>query len=363
MARRSDPRLGRDARCGHRRGRSNAAHLDSSTAHNYCSSRSSSPVPRCCCKGLTLPTLIRAVNIPGDNPDADRTEYGRLLGELSGAAEIVLDDPELDIQPDGNRYPAGVIDRVYDDLRIRIRPPAGTEHLPVDPREQSSSFACARSRLNARSCSDPAPPAATTPAYSGALSAPWTSTRPDYGGSGSSRTTGKTRSSPAQSDHSQPTASARSAHLRPLRSGQCCRPTGLDCRPGMRAHDLDILRSIVDERGGFGHQEHLELTWRYLRLYEPTEAQRAVGSAIRHVASSHGAPDKHHETITRCWVHLVALHRAQSDTESFDEFIAENRGLLDRDPLDAHYSAELISSPRARTQWAEPDLRDLPQTA
>jgi hypothetical protein len=131
----------------------------------------------------------------------------------------------------------------------------------------------------------------------------------------------------------------------------------------MRDRELDILRSILDTRGGFGHQQHLELTWRYLQLYEPDEAQRAVARAIRQVASAHGAPDKYHETITRCWVHLVALHRAQSDAESFDDFIAENRGLLDRHLLAAHYSPELISSARARTRWTEPDRRDLPQVA
>ena len=131
----------------------------------------------------------------------------------------------------------------------------------------------------------------------------------------------------------------------------------------MREQDLDILHSVLNTRGGFGHQAHLELTWRYLQMYEPAEAQRAVATAIRHLASTHRAPDKYHETITRCWVHLVALHRAESDTESFDEFIAETRGLLDRHLLDAHYSPELISSARARARWTEPDLRDLPRVA
>jgi monovalent cation/hydrogen antiporter len=86
-------------------------------------------------QGLTLPAVIRAVNVPGDDPAADRTEYGRLLGDLSSAAELVLDDDKL-VQPDGTPYPVFVIDRVREDLRIRMRPPAGMEHLPVDPREQ-----------------------------------------------------------------------------------------------------------------------------------------------------------------------------------------------------------------------------------
>lgn len=129
----------------------------------------------------------------------------------------------------------------------------------------------------------------------------------------------------------------------------------------MREQDLEILQSIVDRRGGFGHPEHLELAWNYLQRYEVEEAHRAVRSAIRHIASAHEAQDKYHETITRCWVHLVAVHRATSDAESFDQFIAENRGLLNRHLLDGHFSPELLRSPRARARWTEPDLRRLPR--
>jgi hemerythrin len=129
----------------------------------------------------------------------------------------------------------------------------------------------------------------------------------------------------------------------------------------MRKQDLDILQSILDTRGGFSHREHLELVWGYLRIYEAREAHRAVASAITHVASAHRAPDKYHETITRCWVHLVALHCAESDAKSFDQFIADSPGLLDRHLLDRHYSPELLSSAEARTRWAQPDLRQLPQ--
>jgi hypothetical protein len=114
----------------------------------------------------------------------------------------------------------------------------------------------------------------------------------------------------------------------------------------MRRPDLDILQSILAARGGFGHREHLELVWNYLRVYETEDAQRAMASAIKHVASAHGAPEKYHETITRCWVHLVAVHRAGSDADTFDEFIAGNRGLLDRQLLDGHYSRSLLGSAR-----------------
>jgi hypothetical protein len=126
---------------------------------------------------------------------------------------------------------------------------------------------------------------------------------------------------------------------------------------------LDILRRLLDTGGGFGHREHLELAWNYVQLYGTDEAQRAMACAIRRVAEMHGAPDKYHETITRCWVHLVALHRAGSDAESFEQFIAENPGLLDRHLLERHYSPELIRSHKARAGWAQPDLLELPSVA
>jgi hypothetical protein len=137
-------------------------------------------------------------------------------------------------------------------------------------------------------------------------------------------------------------------------------PAYIRCTP-MRERDEDILRSILSGRGGFGHREHLELAWNYLDVYEPDEAHDVMASAIRQLARLHGAPDKYHETITRCWVHLVAVHRASSEAQSFDRFIGENGGLLDSRLLARHYSPELISSPGARASWTEPDLRELPQ--
>ena len=101
----------------------------------------------------------------------------------------------------------------------------------------------------------------------------------------------------------------------------------------MRSRDLHILQGILEDRGGFGHQEHLELAWRYLAIYGMQAAQEAMRSAIRHVAGLHGAPDRYHETITMSWLALVAIHRAASDARVFDEFIAGNPGLLDRQLL------------------------------
>ena len=128
----------------------------------------------------------------------------------------------------------------------------------------------------------------------------------------------------------------------------------------MEPHDLQTLEQIVAQRGGFGHREHLELVWTYLGRYPIVAASEAVAGAIRHVARRHGAPDKYHDTMTQAWVRLVAFHRADSQAATFDQFLAENPGLMDRGLLDRHYSRDRLFSPDARAAWIEPDLRELP---
>ncbi len=89
-------------------------------------------------------------------------------------------------------------------------------------------------------------------------------------------------------------------------------------------------------------------------------AESAMAAAIRHVSLLHGQRDRYHETVTRAWCRLVAVHVAQSSARTFDDFIRENGGLFDRHLLDRHYSPGLLASDEARAAWASPDLRALP---
>ncbi len=131
----------------------------------------------------------------------------------------------------------------------------------------------------------------------------------------------------------------------------------------MRQRDLDALDEILRARGGFGHREHLELAWTYLRLYPIDEATEAMVAAIRHVAGRHAAQDRYHETITRTWLQFVAVHAQRCGTDSFDEFLERNPDLLDRKLIEHFYSRELIRSDSARATWTVPDLRPLPALA
>lgn len=83
-------------------------------------------------------------------------------------------------------------------------------------------------------------------------------------------------------------------------------------------------------------------------------------AAIRHVARLHGAGSKYHETITRAWLHFVAVHMQRWGADSFEEFLERNPGLVDSKLMQHFYSRELIRSDSARASWTIPDLRPLP---
>jgi hypothetical protein len=130
--------------------------------------------------------------------------------------------------------------------------------------------------------------------------------------------------------------------------------------PATPAAFAPALDAVLRSRGRFGHREHLELAWLYLRERGPEQARPSMMAAIRHVAASHGTPDRYHETLTLTWLHLVAVHASASEAATFEEFIKENDGLLVRDLPQRHYSSERLADPAARNGWVAPDVRPLP---
>jgi hypothetical protein len=132
----------------------------------------------------------------------------------------------------------------------------------------------------------------------------------------------------------------------------------------MRDRDIAILDEILHTRGRFGHREHLELAWRYLRLYPAEQAALVVAAAVRRVARLHGAEDKYHETITRTWLHFVAVHMHRwGAADTFDEFLERNPDLLNGKLIEEFYSPGVLSGDSSRVSWSTPDLRRLPALA
>jgi hypothetical protein len=60
----------------------------------------------------------------------------------------------------------------------------------------------------------------------------------------------------------------------------------------MRKQDLQILHEILESRGGFGHREHLELAWTYLRRYPTDEAAKVTVAAIQRIARQDPRPTR-----------------------------------------------------------------------
>jgi hypothetical protein len=109
----------------------------------------------------------------------------------------------------------------------------------------------------------------------------------------------------------------------------------------------------------FDHRQHVKFAWTVLGE-SPESAPRIVADEIRRFADVH-APGRYHETITQFWVKLVEHTRAvDAQDPDFDTHVTRYPVLLDKGALTRHYSSAVLSAPRARSVFVEPDLVPLP---
>jgi hypothetical protein len=82
-----------------------------------------------------------------------------------------------------------------------------------------------------------------------------------------------------------------------------------------------------------------------------------VAAAVRHVAALHGMPDRYHETITRSWVHVVALHRAlQLSVKLVGRCVVRTRSGSSAAGLGAEDAADLMAVAATATPALEAQL-------
>jgi hypothetical protein len=110
----------------------------------------------------------------------------------------------------------------------------------------------------------------------------------------------------------------------------------------------------------FHHRDHLRLAWIQIRRLGLDPASDAVTGAIRQFAARHGHGDRYHETMTRFWVRVVGMGIARHPTLAFDDLVAAEPHLLDKNLPYRHWSRERMDSAEARRQWMEPDMRLMP---
>lgn len=108
--------------------------------------------------------------------------------------------------------------------------------------------------------------------------------------------------------------------------------------------------------GEFTHAGHLRAGWWYLRRYSLGEAIDRFRRALRAYATSLGASEKYHETMTVAWL-LMIEERLGTDERGLDRdtFAARHPELFEREALLATYDdRETLASERARRGFVMP---------
>jgi len=133
--------------------------------------------------------------------------------------------------------------------------------------------------------------------------------------------------------------------------------------PGVTAADDRFLAAFTAgeiANQDFHHRDHLRLAWIQIRRLGLPHALEAVTAAIRQFAAGHGHGDRYHETMTRFWLLVVAMGISRHPTLAFDELLAAEPHLLDKNLPYRHWSRERMGSEDARQRWLEPELRLMP---
>jgi hypothetical protein len=110
----------------------------------------------------------------------------------------------------------------------------------------------------------------------------------------------------------------------------------------------------------FHHRDHLRLAWIQIRRLGQERASDTVAGTIRRFAAHHGHADRYHETMTRFWVRVVGIGITRHPALAFDDLVAAEPHLLDKNLPYRHWSRERMGSDDAKRQWMEPDIRLMP---
>ncbi len=120
---------------------------------------------------------------------------------------------------------------------------------------------------------------------------------------------------------------------------------------------IDELRNFEEGRiepADFPHREHVRFGYGILAHHSLGEAIIRFRAGLRHIAQKAGKPQLYHETITVAFLALIGERRAQSKAAEWDEFIAANPDLLDKNVLLRWYAKEQLDSELARRTFCLP---------
>ena len=109
----------------------------------------------------------------------------------------------------------------------------------------------------------------------------------------------------------------------------------------------------------FNHLGHLRLAWLYLKRFGLEQAIAKVSKGIVLYATSLGAADKYHATITEALMRIMAKRMQQSNFGNWQDFLQQNQDLVEDalSLLTRNYSKGLLFSEAAKSEFMEPDIR------
>jgi hypothetical protein len=110
----------------------------------------------------------------------------------------------------------------------------------------------------------------------------------------------------------------------------------------------------------FDHEGHVRAAWCCLDAYGHRDGRERFVTALRRFVRIHGAEAKYHDTVTRAFLDLIAIHAPEcEDWATFrrrhGQVVDDGMGLLLR-----HYSHEVLFSEAARAGYLAPDVEPFP---
>jgi hypothetical protein len=121
---------------------------------------------------------------------------------------------------------------------------------------------------------------------------------------------------------------------------------------------IEQFEAGLEPPGGFHHREHVRVAWFYLQRHAFPQALTRFSENLRKFATAQGKPGLYHETITVAFVLIINERLDGPDRDlPFDQFASRHPDLLSWRPsvLDRYYSADTLTSERARRIFVMPD--------
>jgi hypothetical protein len=132
-------------------------------------------------------------------------------------------------------------------------------------------------------------------------------------------------------------------------------------------NDIELWQRFTQQdlsHAEWNHVLHLRVAYLHLARFGFDEAHLRLRAGIIRLNHRHGLEESanrgYFETLSRVWLHLVAVTIHRSNPASSADLLKQCPELMDRLIPLKHYSKELLTSARARAIFVEPDLEPLP---